>query len=409
MTFFLIDGPVLPYAWGSRTALSELLGRPASGGPEAELWLGTHSRGPARLLVPESGATSLLELLERWPALIGEAGAGPLGDLPFLLKVLAIAAPLSLQAHPTLEQARDGFAREEREGVPRKADVRNYRDWNHKPELLLALSPVEAVCGFREPQRVADLFVRSGLARDGSPLTSAIEHLAALGNPSSIEALLREIFALSKESVVELSGRLVSWLDAVGEESRKLLPAHQWFRQLHETYSADPGLLVLALLEHIELSPGEALYLGAGRLHAYLSGVGVEIMASSDNVIRGGLTQKHVDVAELCRVLNFSPSRPHVVQAEEVARFPGGKVESWPAPVEDFLLERVVLTGGEVTLAGPCLLLVTEGQVALHDGVRSASLGQGDQVFCGADAATTAAGRGCFYCATLPARGHQPD
>jgi mannose-6-phosphate isomerase len=302
----LLRGTVRTYAWGSRTAIAEFTGRPApTAHPEAELWLGAHPGDPAHIDGPD-GERSLIDVIAQDPD--GELGASVrqrFGDvLPFLVKVLAADEPLSLQAHPSAGQAADGFEREDRRGVPVNAPVRNYRDRNHKPELLVALTDFAALAGFRPAAKSVD-FMRA-LAVPG------LDPYLALLTDQSDAAGLRALFttwitapqtdvdALIPAVLEGAVNYLRSGATEFGAEARTTL-------ELGERYPGDAGVLAALLLNRISLKPGEGIFLPAGNLHSYLHGVGMEVMANSDNVLRGGLTPKHVDVPELLRVLDFDP------------------------------------------------------------------------------------------------------
>ena len=328
---------VMPYAWGSRTAIAELTGRPSpSPGPEAEMWMGAHPMLPSRL-----GGRSLAAAIESdATTLLGASTAKTYGPrLPFLLKVLAAAQPLSLQAHPNMEQAKAGFAEEEARGIARDAPTRNYRDASHKPELLAALTPVDALCGFRTWSESVELF-------------------RLLGADDLVEGTLHASF----ERMMKLDPARVATIEAACARSEH--PSCVWAVKLAALYPGDPGVVTSLLLNLVTLSPGEALYLEAGNLHAYLDGTGVEIMASSDNVLRGGLTKKHVDVPELLRVLDFrdGPARP-------LRARPDGPERVFETPAAEFRLS-VIDVEGNVPLDphGPEILLCTKGAVSA-DGV----------------------------------------
>ncbi len=287
--FLRIDNAPRDYAWGSARAIADLLGTVPSGRPEAELWLGAHPGSPARIVegAPEAD-------LAEWAA-----SHRPEGRLPFLLKVLAAAAPLSLQAHPTLAQAAEGFAREQAQGIPIDAAHRNYKDPFHKPELLVAVSdPFRALAGFR-------------------PVSEARAELAAMDDPR-LAPLVERL-----RSDADL-GAAFTWLigrergvdgavAAITERAQRVADdptASEGMRTaaiLARHYPGDPGIAISLLMHTVLLTPGEALYLPAGNLHAYVDGLGIELMAASDNVLRGGLTPKHVDVPELMSVLDARP------------------------------------------------------------------------------------------------------
>lgn len=383
-----LDGPVLPYAWGSRSALSELLGRLPSGLPEAELWVGAHPGGPARLVTPTSGASTLPELLASDPeGLLGPELVARFGRLPFLLKVLAIAQPLSLQAHPDAEQARAGFAREEALGLDLRHPTRNYKDDNHKPELILALSPVEALCGFRPYAEVRRLLLEFGLTDRQSAELSAVSTVPE--TEGALESLFRSFFALSSAERTSVLGHVLTRardLSAASARDDELEWVARWLVRLDRTYGADPGLLAALLLRPLRLDPGQAAFLPARRLHAYLSGVGVEVMADSDNVLRGGLTPKHVDVQELCRVLDFEPSEPELVVPEAIA---DGRARTFRTAAEEFELWWIEPAAGEpIAVPSPCVFIVVAGAVEFVQGARPVTFARGAQGFASASPET---------------------
>jgi mannose-6-phosphate isomerase len=371
---YLLENTVQPYAWGSRTAIAELSGRAAPASrPEAELWMGAHPSAPSKVLDQE-GARSLLDV-------IGSDPAGTLGPrvverfgprLPFLLKILAAETPLSLQAHPTIEQAREGYAREQAESVPLDAPHRNYKDPNHKPELICALSPFHALVGFRPVERTLRLFDELGVGAL-APYTKKLR-----------EQGLRPFFeALMTAGAAEKQALAQALLEAC---ERNPVPEFEaecaWGVRIGKLYPGDVGLVVALSLNLVLLEPGQAVYLPAGNLHAYLSGTGVEIMANSDNVLRGGLTPKHVDVDELLRVLDFHAAPTEVLQPEP---FDGERVFVTPAP--DFRLSRLDLEGrATVTRSNvPEILLVTRGAVRLHSAGGTIDLSSGASAFIRAD------------------------
>ncbi|RUR01325.1 mannose-6-phosphate isomerase, class I [Labedella endophytica] len=366
--FLPIDNVPRDYAWGSTSAIAELRGTEPSGSPEAELWLGAHPGSPARILDPSlaSGAEDLAAWIAAHPADAGLAGP----RLPFLLKLLAAAQPLSLQAHPSLEQARAGFARENSEGVPLDAAHRNYKDDFHKPELVVALSEeYAALCGFRAVEATRELLATLS---DGSGPLAALA--ASLGTPERPDAdVLREtVDAL-------LRGRLDGVVDALvaaagaaladGSATAAAEPVLRTIVDLSVAYPGDPGVAVAFLLNRVTLRRGEALWLPAGNIHAYLEGFGVELMASSDNVLRGGLTPKHVDVDELLDVLDFEPLPVPILHP--VAG--GAGVEVFRPDVPDFELLRVdpsATDGHGIELPGPAIAIVTAGSATLESSNR---------------------------------------
>ena len=301
----LLRGAIRPYAWGSRTAIADFTGRPVpTAHPEAELWLGSHPGDPAMLEGPD-GEVSLLDVIAADPeAELGPAVRARFGDtLPFLVKVLAADEPLSLQAHPSTEQAIEGYEREDRAGVPLTSPVRNYRDRSHKPEVLVAISDFQALAGFRPAQRSVALMRALAVPE----LEPYIALLAGESDADGLRALFTTWITAPQPDIEVLIpavlegavGYIRSGATEFADEARTIL-------ELGERYPGDAGILAAVLLNRVDLAPGEGIFLPAGNLHSYLHGIGMEVMANSDNVLRGGLTPKHVDVPELLRVLDFT-------------------------------------------------------------------------------------------------------
>ncbi|MEB3071348.1 mannose-6-phosphate isomerase, class I [[Mycobacterium] vasticus] len=396
-----LRGAIRTYAWGSRTAIAEFTGRPVPAAhPEAELWLGAHPGDPARLETGD-GEVSLLDVLAADPE--GQLGAVALarfGDrLPMLVKVLAADEPLSLQAHPSTAQALEGYQREERLGVPVTSPIRNYRDTSHKPELLVALAPFEALAGFRPVARTIEL-LRALSVSDLDPF------IDLLAGPDGV---------LAEDGQTDADGLralFTTWITAPQPDLDVLVPAvlegaihylssgpaefaaeARTVLELGERYPGDAGVLAALLLNRISLAPGEAIFVSAGNLHTYLHGVGLEVMANSDNVLRGGLTPKHVDVPELLRVLDFTPT------TEEELR-PKTRVEGpeliYATPAEEFAVSQVTLDGDylghEVDAPsrhcdgqGPQILLCTRGSVTVHAKSGSLTLQRGESAWVSSD------------------------
>jgi len=328
----LLENPVREYAWGSRTVLARLLGEPApSAEPQAELWIGAHPTAPSFAVV-EGVRLSLAELVARDPeAVLGRRVLARFGPrLPFLAKLLAAAKPLSLQAHPDAAQAREGYAREQARGIPLHAEGRSYRDASHKPELLCALEPFEALCGFRAPAEIRALL-------EALPAPGVREHLhGLLAGPQPLAGLLAGLLRLAPER----RRALVAAAAAAAAGSSD--PALAWIPRLAAEHPADAGALAPLYLRHLRLAPGEAIHLPARELHSYLGGFGIEVMASSDNVLRGGLTAKAVDVDELLRILRFAPGSVAPLRPEPDAS--GALV--YRTPAQEFELSRLEVAPG---------------------------------------------------------------
>jgi len=347
------------YAWGSPTAIPTLLDLPVDDGPVAEAWFGAHPSAPS-LVHADAAARTLTDVVADDPAAaLGEDVRARFGPaLPYLLKLIAADSPLSLQVHPHHERAIGGFVREDAVGIPLDAPDRSYRDRNHKPELVYALTRFEAMCGFRAPRRATELLegLDAPLARQllgilrSQPSVSGIE--------TAFTWLLRPDSRPKPDAVEELAAACAARL-ADGSPSPR---ADRTVVRLHEAYPGDPGVATSLLLNPVTLQPGEALFIPAGGVHAYLKGVGVEIMASSDNVLRAGLTPKHVDVEELLRNVDYIAAPPIRVAPE---RFHGA-TRVYYAPVDDFELSVTHVTdGGSHPLPGrgPRILLCLEGAV----------------------------------------------
>ena len=269
------------YDWGDEITIRHTLGLPSERGTKiAELWWGTHPQGPSRL---------------------DTMGGGPLlqeiaGEMNMMVKLLACAQPLSLQTHPTAEQAREGFAREEALGIPRDAPHRMYKDESDKPEMIIALSRFEALCGF-------------------APLDNSVEFLKSIGWKREAKLLASDGIAGYLKWAFKQDKRLSFWR------------APKWMKNLRLRHPNDPALRIAPLLNHVVLSEGEALALPAGNLHAYLHGFGLEVMNSSDNVIRAGFTSKHVDVEELLRVVDTAPLLNPIIQVDANGVYPSPSPE----------------------------------------------------------------------------------
>jgi mannose-6-phosphate isomerase len=368
----VLDNPIQHYAWGSRTAIAELLGRPTpSERPDAELWIGAHPLAPSRIAVPE-GLGTLDRAIENDPVgLLGADVCDRFGnELPFLLKVLAAAEPLSIQAHPNQEQARAGWARENAEGIPLDAPRRNYRDPNHKPELLSALTRFVALKGFRLPEDAARAL--EPVARP--ELQQQVQRLARERSPAALRALVARLMTLEAEERTPLLQR------AAAEAARRSRePAWHWVKRLGEQYPGDVGALAPLYLHLLTLAPGQAIFLGPGELHAYLEGTALEVMASSDNVLRGGLTRKHVDVQELLATLVFEPQAAALLEPEALA--PGERLYATPAREFELALVDVAPGRSQRGAGGRLeLLLQIEGSSRIAADGRETPLDRGASV-----------------------------
>ena len=384
-----LTNTVRHYPWGSRTVIPDLLGLPSPAEePCAELWLGAHPDDPSVL----SSGVALDKAIAAEPeAMLGAAVAQRFGArLPFLMKVLAADANLSLQAHPTMEQAEAGYTAEEAAGVPKDDPTRTFKDPYHKPEMIVAVTTLEALCGFRPVEESLHCLAKLQLPE----LKPTIAALARGG----LRAAIPQLLALSEK-------RRTSLVDAVAVRARTFVEAHdpefintyRWAATLAESYPGDAGVVISLMCNHLKLAPGEAMFLPAGNLHAYLAGAGVEVMASSDNVLRAGLTTKHVDLAALIEVVDFTDAKIPVLHP---VLGPGGL--RYRVPVEDFDLTRVQLDDGTgvLTTRGPQVALCFEGRAVLASADGELVVEQGQAAFVPAGAPVTASGPAVLYRAT---------
>jgi mannose-6-phosphate isomerase len=392
---------VRPYAWGSTTAIPGLLGSEPTGEPQAELWMGAHPGAPSHLN-RGSGLVPLNEVIDADPlAELGGAVVERFGPrLPFLFKILAAGAPLSLQVHPDLTQAKAGFEDEEARNIPVDAPYRNYKDANHKPEMLCALVPFDGLCGFRRPSEAADLFERLGV--DG--LKPYVDILRAEPESEALREVLVSVLTTDRDAMAETVAQATEAAERLGTEGGRFAHSYTAYAKVAHSFPGDPGIIAAMLLNYLRLQPGEALYLGAGVPHAYLDGLGVELMANSDNVLRCGLTPKHVDVPELLRIVRFESSEPAVLrpQASEDGE------EVYDAPIDEFRLSRYLFKPGEAPRAldgqTPQILLCTAGTARLtsKDGPEI-DLAQGESAYVPVGEQVEANGDGTLFRATVAA------
>ena len=376
----LLQPVIRAYAWGSRHGLAELQGRPVpSPGPEAELWIGAHPSAPSGM----AGATLDAVIAADPDRELGPSCVARFGPrLPFLLKVLSAEAALSIQLHPSRAQAEAGFAAENarrrrrpdrQRGLPPGDPARNYVDDWPKPELLYALTPFEVLTGLRSPPDAAAL-LRALAVGPLQPLAAELE--AATGPQAMARALAA---VLDWPDPCDLVGAVVAACATLAPGYGPYAPACAAAVRVAGEHPGDLGVVAMLLLRHAVVAPGQAVFMPAGGLHAYLRGTGIEVMANSDNVIRAGLTRKHVDVPELLKLLDPAVTVP-VLSAAEL----GNGVTSFPTPVPEFRLYVADLAEPAVTLppAGPRIALCTGGTVALRSGSgQTLTLARGESCF----------------------------
>ncbi len=376
------------YPWGTADAIATLLGQPSDGQPWAEQWFGAHPLGDATL---QDGST-LSQHLAQHPEQLGQAALDAFGvRLPFLVKLLSAASPLSLQAHPSQEQARSGHARESLLGVPLTAPERSFKDDWPKPETIVALTRFEALVGFRDPRETALLFDALGVGRE---LDSVIGPLRDREGIAALQEVFLDVLSLGERRhlVDEVLAAAVAHLDAPGELGIFARTAVE----IDEFFPSDPGILAALLLNRFSLEPGQALALPAGVMHTYLRGTCVEVMANSDNVLRCGLTTKHIDVDALLQVVSFAPTPEGIVQASG-----SDGTYIYPTSFEQFelwLLQPIDAKALQVPRDDSGrICLVASGSFELVGDCEPLTLGPGQAAFIAAHEAAIARGLGQLF------------
>ena len=383
--FYRLCNEIKNYAWGSPDWISELCGKDnSSREPWAELWMGVHPGGPS--LIEEDGENiSLGEAISRNPDGFLGSTAKTHGTLPFLFKILAAAKPLSIQTHPSLAVAKEGFERENRRGIALNDPNRNYKDSNHKPEIISALTPFTALCGFRVPEEIGAL-----LSLCDTPCLK--EPIGAV-KKGDLRNFLICLLNLEISKRKQLTDYITKHREALINKAPSFKREWELSFRLGEEYPGDPAIIAPLYMNLIELKPGEAIYLPAGELHSYIYGLGVELMANSDNVLRGGLTPKNIDIGELCSVLSFIPKKPEIL-------YPGATpvnsaLFTYHTECSEFSLSTI--KGSTAwPLTGPAIVLITEGRALLSDKRTSLEMDRGSSAFIPAGAAETLSIEGSF-------------
>ena len=357
----ILKNPVQEYTWGSKTAIQALLGEKRSKGkPMAELWMGAHPKAPSEVFI-RGRWRPLDQVIDMDPeGILGRRVAEKFfRRLPFLFKVLAAEKPLSIQVHPNVAQAREGFTRENDHHIPLDAPNRNYKDENHKPEILCALTPFECLKGFRNVDEIIHFLEKL----PSSLLSDELGLLKEKPDTVGLKEFFSKIMMLDRER----QNHLVSETARFSREYAEKDQVFYWIANLNREYPGDIGVLAPAILNLLTLNPGEAIYVSAGMPHTYLHGVGVELMANSDNVLRGGLTPKYIDVPELLQITDFKAETAHKTMS--VIDDTGLKL--YRTPAEEFLLSAIALDRrGEFNSPQGCsveILICVEGQATIED------------------------------------------
>jgi mannose-6-phosphate isomerase len=345
------------YDWGSTQYIPEFLGIDTDNKPYAELWMGTHPLGESYAVL-DKGEKPLSQIS---------------GRLPFLFKLLTAEKPLSIQVHPDKAQAEAGYAREDAENIPLDSARRCYKDKNHKPEILCAMTPFRALCGFRESEAIKHLLKIFPCP----PIKKLCRIFDNAGN-HALHLFLRALFNISNSERIEISDHIKKNIQYLKHQYKECASILELIEYLNEIFPCDPSALAPLYLNVVDLSPGEAIFLPAGILHAYIHGAGVELMSASDNVIRGGLTEKYIDHAELFSVSEFVPFNPDIYKPQN------GEFYKYPAPTKDFTLYYMNNGGGEIDFPASraAIFFCTGGSACFcFDGGEKLVVKKGENVF----------------------------
>lgn len=416
MAVFRLENSIRKYSWGDADLIPAFLGADnPTREPWAELWLGAHPKAPSMAWQPDGSLKSLEELILEAPeAMLGPAGAAD-PRLPFLFKLMAVAKPLSLQAHPSAQAAARGYKREERAALPLEAAERNYSDGRHKPELVVALDRFEGLCGFRP----IDEIIRNLKLLAGENWRSYAERLSL--HPGRLElAVVFYSFCTAPEAERTRLFKLVRpRIDRILAEAKPGSPAQRtlgWVPRLMELYPNDMAALAPIMMNTFDLGPGQGLYVAPGQPHAYFRGCALELMANSDNEVRAGLTNKRRDLAEFLAILDFGDGAPPLLSAGPGGPGRASSLCAYDLDSDDFSLTAASVSGGSLRRdgrSGPEIILCVEGAVALSRGGLEAPGGpespggegpfvlhRGQSLFVSADEpAYDLAGRGLAYIA----------
>jgi len=374
-TLLYLETPVRNYAWGSHEWIAQIRGMAAPTlEPEAELWIGSHDADPS--LVPNRGPLNqvIAEDPEHFLGLMATKKFGK--ALPFLLKVLAVAEPLSLQVHPTLAQAKAGFIQENEAGIHIHSGDRTFVDGNHKPELLVAVSDFYALVGFREISEIIELvgiFVEEGAA---GLAVRILEPLIERPTAEALHSVIRELVGQADDRA--FIAEITSAAKKVELKNDKYADIASWFLKIAKRFPDRPDLAVTLLLNLIHLKPGDSIYVAPGQIHSYLGGLGIEIMSSSDNVVRGGLTPKHVDVPAFLSMVDWTPGVIHQIEGIEE-----GGITTWSPPTDDFVLSRIDCSGelSGLEANAPSVLFALSNEALISRGSEIIKMKQGDSIF----------------------------
>lgn len=374
-TLFRLENPIRRYAWGSHEWLAQIRGMASPTlEPEAELWIGAHDADPS--LVLNEGPLNRL-ISDDPEHFLGSLVRKKFGQgLPFLLKVLAVAQPLSLQVHPTLEQAKAGYLEESEAGLSIHSNRRTFVDGNHKPELLVAVSDFYALVGFRAIDEIVSL-VESLVTEGATGLaTRILEPLEISPTDQGLRDVIKSLVGQPDE--ISLVEEVVGAAKKIESGKGRYAESAHWFIKIAQLFPTRPDVVATLLLNLVHLTPGDAIYVAPGQIHSYLGGLGIEIMSSSDNVVRGGLTPKHVDVPSFLSMVDWTPGVIHRIEGIAV-----DAITTWTPPTDDFVLSRIDCLGelDNLKVKAPLVLFALSNSAVISRGSEEIEIKQGDSVF----------------------------
>lgn len=383
---YQLENQIKDYAWGSYTAMGELFDLPNTDNqPQAEMWLGAHSAGCSYIITANGKENLATRIASNPEKILGKNTAEHFSHLPFLLKILSAAMPLSIQVHPNKQSAERGFVRENQAGIPLNAPHRNYKDDNHKPELIYALTEFQALNGFREINEIISLFQLANI----TSLQQPIALLKNQPNSAGLKQFFTTVMELEESTKKQAIGELLDNIDNKGNTDSQAVFA--LIQKLNELYPNDVGLFAPLLLNIITLQPHEAMFLYAETPHAYIEGTGIEIMANSDNVLRAGLTPKHIDTNELLANVKYAPKPFATLKLNPKTIGSGHK--TFPVPVNDFAFDIIEIAQQDdtkpITVTSAEIVLCLNGKITLSttdtDKQQSITIKKGQSVFIPAD------------------------
>ena len=405
---FKLEGRIQHYAWGGYGYLPDLLQVPnPTKKPFAEYWMGAHVNAPSMITISDDQKLPLNELIAAEPgAMLGEAVAQVFGRLPYLFKILDVKDMLSIQVHPSKKDAIKGYEEENAKEIPLDDAKRNYKDDNHKPELMYALSDFWLLHGFKTPEKLHKVLADQ----------PELGFLQSIFQKNGYDGLYRYVMELEQEEVNKVLQPLLDRIIPLYEKGMlKKNDENFWAARAAITFNEpgkiDRGIFSIYIFNLVNLKPGEAIFQDAGLPHAYLEGQNVEIMANSDNVLRGGLTPKHIDVTELLKHVKCEPLVPAVILG-----IPSGNQgeEVFLTPAEDFELRAIRLNSGELTqlkVTTTDIFIIHTGAIKVTDGTNKLGRDAGDCFIAISDANISIAApiRSVIFRSTVPAKLHKVD